>query len=231
MYKLEIGYYFLIFAGFVLFGAGLMFWTIETLVPKRVAPYKIQPNVKNSNSDVLWMLLLVTFNHFIALFMILFIYYFLPGLINTNNATIPNFFRFLFEIIGFAVCYDILFYTVHRILHFSPGLYQLIHKRHHKYNAPSSFAATYANPIEHIFANLIPMFAGTMIFGSHLSTTWCWLVLGLWLTSCDHSGFDFPGFSDPRIHDLHHFQLNCNYGAPGMFMDRLFGTFRRPYHD
>lgn len=214
----------------VLYGGGFFFWCVEllgkTFSPSFIKKYKIQPTISNTNTDNIQMLSLITFNHILTLMVLFGLFHFFPSFVRVSTQDIPTFGRFLLDILVCAVCYDILFFSIHRTLHFSPMLYQWIHKRHHQFTAPSSFSAIYAHPVEHLVGNVIPVLAGSVVMESHLSTTWCWLLLGLWLSTCDHSGFDLPGLSETKMHDLHHQKLNCNYGAPGMFMDKLFKTRR-----
>jgi sterol desaturase/sphingolipid hydroxylase (fatty acid hydroxylase superfamily) len=69
----------------------------------------------------------------------------------------------------------ITFYASHRLFH-SKLLYSTIHKQHHEFNGTIGIAAEYANPIEQIFANMIPTLAGMIIYPTHPLCVAVWLV-------------------------------------------------------
>ncbi|CAC9550487.1 putative C-4 sterol methyl oxidase [Leishmania infantum JPCM5] len=142
------------------------------------------------------------------------------------------------------------FYIVHSILHSSPTLYRLFHKKHHMYTGTISIAAEYATPLEEILANAIPTTAYFAFMFFHytreeaskssfvtsarawpLFITWMWA--RLWETYEVHSGYCFSDTwlgklgllhgHRARFHDFHHTHNVCNYGS-GLFMDALLNT-------
>ena len=50
-------------------------------------------------------------------------------------------------------------------------IYKYIHKKHHEWTASISWVGLYSNPIEHIFSNLVPVYMGLLICGSHVATS------------------------------------------------------------
>ncbi|CAI7641739.1 unnamed protein product [Penicillium palitans] len=116
---------------------------------------------------------------------------------------------------------EALFYYGHRILHL-PTLYIRIHKKHHRFTAPIALAAQFAHPIEHIFANTLPISLPPQLLGSHVVTFWVFLAYELVNTATVHSGYDFF-CCKARAHDLHHEKFNLNYGSLGL-LDWVHGT-------
>lgn len=119
---------------------------------------------------------------------------------------------FFRDLAVFLVVEEIGFYYGHRVLH-SPLLYKWIHKQHHEWTAPIGCACIYANPIEHVIANLLPVVMGPIIMKSHLLTYWVWLTLAVFTTITHHSGYHFPFLSSPEFHDYHHLKFNYNFGV------------------
>lgn len=69
----------------------------------------------------------------------------------------------------------VMFYFAHRLFH-SKLLYPIFHKQHHEFNGTMGIAAEYANPIEQIFANMIPSLLGMILFPTHPLCVAIWLV-------------------------------------------------------
>ena len=129
---------------------------------------------------------------------------------------------------------DTWHYFMHRALH-HPSIYGYVHKVHHTYAAPFSFAAEYAHPIETAilgFGFFIPM----VLFFTHLSFFWLWLLVRMGETADVHCGYDvwwaeylnplhwLPFYGGPRFHDFHHKAFNANYASTFYFWDWLLGT-------
>jgi len=124
--------------------------------------------------------------------------------------------------IAFFFIAEIIFYYVHRALHVNKRLYARIHKIHHKWTAPVAMVATYAHPIEHIFANLATVSVGPMLCGAHPAVMLAYALMFQAEAYAHHSGY---WSDDMGLHDLHHEKFNVNFGLNGL-MDHLHGTYR-----
>lgn len=131
--------------------------------------------------------------------------------------TIPTFNTFLKHMTVIAAVEEIGFYYGHRLMHV-PWLYKRFHKQHHEWTAPCGWVAIYADPLEHVMSNLLPVMTGPWLCGSHVILYWFWLWLAVFVTIQVHSGYHFPFLPSPEFHDFHHLKFNVNYGVLG-FLD------------
>ena len=79
------------------------------------------------------------------------------------------------QIFGSMVCEDTLFYWTHRLLHHR-YVYKYIHKQHHRYRYTVSYAAEYSHFVEQTLSNVIPTYAGPVLFRMHISVISFWSV-------------------------------------------------------
>ncbi|CAM9091170.1 unnamed protein product [Ectocarpus fasciculatus] len=126
---------------------------------------------------------------------------------------------------------DTLFYWAHRALHHK-SIYKYIHKQHHMFKVNVAMSAEFANPIEEVFANIIPTMLAVLLLGSHMLVIALWLVIRVSETLDAHSNFDFP-FSPfsffswqggARRHEFHHSHNVGCYGSFTIFWDHIMGT-------
>lgn len=123
------------------------------------------------------------------------------------------------------------FYYSHRLFHL-PIFYKHIHKKHHEWTAPIGIIGIYAHPIEHIVANVFPLWLGVFLAGGSLKFAWVWWSIATTVTSISHSGYHFPFSSSAEAHDFHHLHFTDCYGVMGI-LDYLHGTdtkFRKTIH-
>lgn len=137
--------------------------------------------------------------------------------------TLPNLTTILWQLPACIIIREIMFWHFHRLLH-HPYFYARIHKFHHRFTAPVALAAQYAHPVEHLFANILPVSMPPQLLGAHIITNWLFLAFVLCETIMVHSGYDFAD-GMARMHDLHHEKFVGNYGTVGI-IDRIYGTHR-----
>jgi sterol desaturase/sphingolipid hydroxylase (fatty acid hydroxylase superfamily) len=137
------------------------------------------------------------------------------------TATLPSWVEILRDFVSSIVLREIFFYYAHRLLH-TPRFYKSIHKTHHRFTAPVSLSAQYAHPLEHFFANILPVSLPGMILHTHIVSFWVFLGFELWETATTHSGYDFLN-GMARRHDAHHEKFNIWFGSFG-WLDLVHGT-------
>lgn len=128
---------------------------------------------------------------------------------------------------------------MHRIIHL-PKFYW-IHKEHHEYNVTMSLAPQYAHPIEHIFANTIPVGIGykllSKVYPVHIFTILIWITMRMFETCDGHSGYNWPWGQSQLLpfsaggsyHYFHHKQNVGNFGAVLNLFDVIFDTNKEYY--
>lgn len=162
---------------------------------------------------------LVLFNQFLITFPV---FYFLGNIEDGPFLTISN----IYKIPLTFIIHECLFYYLHRLFHTS-FLYKHVHKIHHRWKTPWAISATYAHPIEHLLVNILPIVIAGVLAGLNFTTLRAWHIFALLNTLISaHGGYKKLDQSNSgSMHDLHHYEFNCNYGAIGL-LDNLHGTRR-----
>lgn len=209
--------------------------------------YKVQNLKWPWNSDILeWRKLLtdtinlVCFNHFLIVpFLLLPTYISDKSKFRMDNESLPSHTEFFIQTILCLIIEDFFFYMIHRILHIN-AIYPYIHKVHHRYQNTISVASEYAHPIEYVLGNLLPLSAPGLILRktAHFSTFYSFVIIRLWKTAENHSGYEFP-FSpfvavpfagSSSFHNYHHLFFKGNYGSFFRVWDILLGTVNKNYY-
>lgn len=123
--------------------------------------------------------------------------------------------------IAMPLIVDIMFYTVHRLLHTKYLFY--FHKKHHELVYPVGIGSFYMSPVEFYCAIIIPIFGPLVLLGANSINTHLWLTFSVFNGMCvAHS--NTKNLSE--FHDSHHNitkGYKYNFGID-IFMDRLFRT-------
>ena len=151
----------------------------------------------------------------------------------------PSWPIFISQLVLIVVFDDLIFYAWHRFMHEHKGLYNRVHRIHHKAFAPLPIEYIYVHPLEWLVGSMGP-FIGILIIGFIWGTVPCWT---LWtyllirnLHELDvHSGIQspigklIPLYAEAEHHDLHHAKpTKGNYASTLTLWDRVLGTYYRP---
>lgn len=112
------------------------------------------------------------------------------------------------------------YYFMHRLLHYSPTLYALVHKIHHvaRYPIPSDEGTI--SPVEYLLNN--PLFL-TCVFPFPVRC-----VINIFMFVKFRQNHDFDRDKEQH-HVLHHVVNTGNFASPaGAWLDRMFGTLVFP---
>mgnify|MGYP002039477302 CR=1 FL=1 len=127
---------------------------------------------------------------------------------------------FIIKILIFVLFYDIVFYSLHRLLHAIPFLYRNVH--HHHHHARLNGDAFHASVFEHIFINVWPFIIVCHYVGFTYTMFTLWGLLALANTTYTHT-------KARTNHYLHHRRRDngdfVNFGVGFMFCDKISGTF------
>ena len=134
---------------------------------------------------------------------------------------------------------DAWFYLWHRMMHEHKGLYNRVHRIHHKAYAPLPIEYIYVHPVEWMVGAIGP-FLGLVLVQLIWSevpawTLWSYLIVRNLHELDIHSGIIsplgklIPVYAPAEHHDLHHSKpTKGNYASTFELWDRLLGTYWRP---
>lgn len=124
---------------------------------------------------------------------------------------------------------EVIAYYIHKTFH-RRNLYKMFHKWHHRYKAPTAFAALAMHPVEYFCYQtflLLPMF----LVPIHFVVYGIILMYLYYFGMVDHSGIKFtswlPWQPSSMFHDDHHKYFHCNFGQNTLLFDKIHHTLRK----
>ena len=136
---------------------------------------------------------------------------------------------FVFSILLMILMHDAYFYWTHRLMHHRL-IYRYTHLTHHKFTAPTPWAAFAFHPLETMISmGIIPLIVFVVPF--HQWALICFISFMIFNNILIHLGFNirafcFTNFQNTAMdHDYHHHKGRDNYGLYFTFWDRLMGTY------
>jgi sterol desaturase/sphingolipid hydroxylase (fatty acid hydroxylase superfamily) len=132
------------------------------------------------------------------------------------------------------------FYWTHRLLHWAP-VFRRIHYVHHRCHNPTPWGAFAFHPVE-AFLNVLIFPLVLICIPIHPVAAEIWLFYMFFMTAMGHLGFELlpRGYTRHWMtrwsttathHNLHHTEINTNYGLYFTLWDNLMGTTHRRYDE
>ena len=171
----------------------------------RINPLPKQTIIKNYKQILPYVLINLCISY--PIFDIANIYY---------NTIKPNNLNPIINIFLWLCLSDLIFYTVHRLLH-TKQLY-FIHSIHHEYRYTHGIGAIYAHPIEFVLNNIVALVLPIYFIGIPLYQGYLIMVFSTFYTVVISHG----GFIKDQDHLIHHQTYKYNYGL--FVMDNIFRT-------
>ena len=131
----------------------------------------------------------------------------------------------LFETSYFFIFFELYFYHMHRLAHWTP-IYKYIHAEHHKLHDPFGASAYDAHPMEIIFVNNMPFVIAFLIFNMHIYSIYLAVLISTVNVVKSHSGYNWLVFNS-NFHALHHRFSKYNFGFTKI-LDKIYGTYCDP---
>ena len=162
-------------------------------------------------------------NHILAvpLFMAVVLYPLFVWRGGMVDASMPSLVEVLRDIVVCILANETIFYFSHRLLH-NKKLFRLIHRKHHTFRQVRPVSSEYAHPLENLL-NLVAMYAGLVLMGSHFLTWVLWVALRIYETNDGHSGYEHNAAASRHAYH-HQFPTKGCYGTALGLWDRILGT-------
>lgn len=205
-------------------GLTLLYGLLDLFSPSCLMVFKIQSSVEVTWADMGKASIVALMNQVLVVVVLFLVFEVIPFTApNAFDAKLPS----LFELIlSLAICVpfaEIVFYTMHRILH-TDWFWTHVHYIHHSWTAPFAPCCIYAHPIEFLIGNVPVLLIGPLVTGCHMSVWVVWVFMATADTAAAHSGWHLPLLGNHEGHDYHHSSGHIdNLGVIGT-LDNLFKT-------
>jgi len=138
-------------------------------------------------------------------------------------------FYFVVSILLMVIVHDAYFYWSHRLMHHK-WVFPYVHRLHHRFQAPTPWAAFALHPLESMLSlGIIPIIIFCIPY--HPYALLCFISFMTLYNVYIHLGYHLGEMSGTSIrnttedHDYHHKKGHGNYGLYFTYWDRLMGTY------
>ncbi|KAK6494873.1 cholesterol 25-hydroxylase-like protein 2 [Huso huso] len=149
------------------------------------------------------------------------------------EAAAPTILEFTMGVLGCTILFDFQYYFWHMVHHKFRWLYVTFHAIHHEYYEPFCWVTQYMSVWELLSVGLWTTL-DPIILQCHALTGYAFMVVNIWISVDDHSGYDFPWSLHNLIpfglwggsvkHDTHHLRPTTNFEPFFSHWDWLCGT-------
>lgn len=123
---------------------------------------------------------------------------------------------FCLQFLFYTFLADCLFGLVHWLFHRNLFLYAWIHKHHHEVIHPTALSTFYVHPLEHLLANIVPIFAGPFLWPTDPVVLCLWVGTSVLSAVHNHSGTDLAWWN-VDWHHAHHEYGRKHFSISGLF--------------
>ncbi|CAB9511701.1 Fatty acid hydroxylase domain-containing protein 2 [Seminavis robusta] len=156
----------------------------------------------------------------------------------TDADSLPGYFELIWQVAFSVVCFDVVFYHIHRMLHHKD--FYWIHRKHHSVTVVVGPVGAFYHPIDEWLEAITASLFGPLLLWDkmHIVSFQAWFVFAIWAALEIHCGYELPWnmyqalpFSvDARYHDFHHrYHHRGNYAAVFTIWDYIYGTNKEYY--
>jgi sterol desaturase/sphingolipid hydroxylase (fatty acid hydroxylase superfamily) len=126
---------------------------------------------------------------------------------------------------------ELWFWNSHFLVHQSPSVYHYVHAHHHRFRTPIAMVGFYATLSEMLLINSPLALVPTIVLGSDVVTSSCWLALLATHICLNHSAHQLlpRWLDDVSYHAMHHLVEQRHFGASWVENRAIcYGVMKRP---
>ncbi|CAM9505997.1 cholesterol 25-hydroxylase-like protein 1, member 2 [Lampetra fluviatilis] len=214
-----------------------LLFTAVGLVARRLAPhlrhYKIQASKEEPSLRVVCDCVALTIYNNVVFVLPATVaqWYWRPAIDLPEKA--PGLFELCHGVLACLLLFDFQYFAWHLLHHRVRWLYRTFHAVHHECTVPFAWSTQYMGGWELMSVGLWTTI-DPIVLHCHLLTTWTFMLLNVYLSIEDHSGYDLPWglhhllprglYGGAPHHDLHHQKPTKNFAPYFCHWDKIFGT-------